>query len=151
MTISVSVQKEVESELTPSELEITTWAQATQQNPLLNIELNVRITGKDEIRKLNKDYRGQDKATNVLSFVSDLPKGIADTDILADLVICADLVESEANEFNKPIRDRWAHMVVHGCLHVQGFDHENDSDRDLMEAEERKIMEKLQFSDPYQV
>jgi len=127
----------------------TAWAEAARQNQDLSIELNIRVVSKEEIRELNKVYRGRDKATNVLSFISSPPAGIPDACALADVVICADLVAEEAQEFKKPLQDRWAHMVVHGCLHVQGFDHEEAKERELMEAEERRILSQLQLSDPY--
>lgn len=150
MPLIVSVQKEVEYEHMPCTSDLIAWAEATQQDSDQNIELNIRVVSKEEIRNLNKVYRGQDKETNVLSFTSSVATGISEIPVLADVIICADLVVAEAKEFNKPLQDRWAHMVVHGCLHVQGFDHEEENERAFMEAEERKILGKLQFSDPYQ-
>jgi len=143
MSFNVSVQNEVDVSHIPGESEFIAWAEAARQNQDLSIELNIRVVSKEEIRELNKVYRGRDKATNVLSFISSPPAG------LADVVICADLVAEEAQEFKKPLQDRWAHMVVHGCLHVQGFDHEEAKERELMEAEERRILSQLQLSDPY--
>lgn len=151
MPFNVSVQKEVKGDSIPADEQLIAWAKATQQDPLVMLELNIRIVSPNEMQNLNKLYRGQDKITNVLSFTSSLPEGVLDTHLLGDVVICAEQVELEAREFNKSIEARWAHMVVHGCLHVQGFDHEEADERDFMEAEEQKILKILQFSDPYLV
>ena len=151
MPFIVNVQREIDVEHIPSDAELAEWAEATHQDPIVCIELNVRIVGPDEIQALNKLYRGKDKVTNVLSFTSTLPEGVPETHVLADVVICADQVKAEAETYGKPVQERWAHMVVHGCLHVQGFDHEEEDEREFMEAEERKILKKLHFSDPYAV
>jgi len=148
--MSVSVQYEVKSDQLPKEADCIAWAQAAQLDSNVEIELNIRIVSKAEIQALNQLYRGKNNATNVLSFSSELPLGTdAAIHKLADVVICAEIVAAEAEEFNKPLLARWSHMVVHGTLHVQGFDHENEDDRLVMEAEERKILAELQFSDPY--
>lgn len=151
MPFAVNVQREVRVEHIPSNEDMIAWAQATHQDPIVSIDLNIRIVGSEEIQALNKLYRGRDKVTNVLSFTSTLPPGMPETHVLADVVICAELVEQEAAKFEKPLKDRWAHMIVHGCLHVQGFDHEEEDEREFMEAEERKILKKFHISDPYAV
>ena len=106
----------------------------------------------EESTQLNKDYRGKDYATNVLSFISDIPDAIVaelEEIPLGDLAICADVVAREAAEQGKPAAAHWAHMVVHGTLHLHGYDHEDDDDAEEMEALERRILSALGIADPY--
>ena len=122
-----------------------TWAAAALQ--CAPGDLTIRIVGKKESHALNKRYRGKDKPTNVLSF-----QGETDTPampVLGDLVICAPVVAQEAKEQGKAARAHWAHMVVHGCLHLLGYDHEKDREANRMEAQEKQIMKTLGFPDPY--
>ncbi|MBC8493971.1 MAG: rRNA maturation RNase YbeY [Candidatus Thioglobus sp.] len=111
-------------------------------------ELLIRIVDKIEIQNLNKTYRHKDKTTNVLSFPSDLPIEI-DESILGDVVICRDVVASEAKDQNKTFDDHLLHMAIHGTLHLMGYDHIDDEDANKMEALEIKILEKMQISNPY--
>lgn len=134
----------------PTDEEFQSWVEEAQLDPLLSIEITLRIVDKVEIRNLNKMYRGSDKPTNVLSFTSDVPDGPA-LRVLGDIVICADIVAEEARRYGIRLSDRWAHMVVHGCLHVQGFDHEEPDEREFMEAEEIRVLKGLGIHDPYQV
>jgi probable rRNA maturation factor len=108
----------------------------------------IRLVDPDESRQLNRDYRGKDMPTNVLSFVSEIPAEIAD-DCIGDLVICAPVVMQEALQQHKPSHQHWAHMVVHGMLHLQGFDHEEEDEAEMMEQLEREILGKLGIPDPY--
>lgn len=108
----------------------------------------IRLVDCDESRRLNRDYRGKDMPTNVLSFVSETPVEIADNSI-GDLVICAPVVMQEAAQQHKPCNHHWAHMVVHGMLHLQGFDHEEQDAAEKMEQLEREILAKLGIPDPY--
>ncbi|MCU7819580.1 MAG: rRNA maturation RNase YbeY [gamma proteobacterium symbiont of Lucinoma myriamae] len=117
-------------------------------------ELTIRIVDKDEIQSLNKTYRHKDKATNVLSFPYedfpfDAPVEIQ-LPLLGDLVICHDIVVEEAQQQNKTVEAHWAHMVVHGVLHLKGYDHINDDEAQEMEALEIEILKKLTIADPYQ-
>lgn len=111
-------------------------------------EVTIRIVDEAESQQLNFDYRHKDKPTNVLSFPFQAPPGI-ELPLLGDLIICAQVVAKEAEEQNKTLEAHWAHMVVHGCLHLLGFDHINDTDAEEMEAEEVQILQELGFSDPY--
>lgn len=111
-------------------------------------ELAIRLVGADEGRALNRDYRGRDYATNVLSFPAELPPGVA-LPLLGDLAICAPVVLREAAEQGKPVRDHFAHLTVHGVLHLLGHDHVEDRDAEAMEALEVRILAGLGIADPY--
>jgi probable rRNA maturation factor len=104
----------------------------------------------EESRSLNRDYRGKDRPTNVLSFPSSAPAFVG-TDLLGDLVICVPVVRREAVEQGKGERAHWAHMVVHGVLHLLGHDHQNSAERLVMERLEKEILASLGFPDPYEV
>lgn len=110
--------------------------------------LSIRLVNETEGRALNRDYRHKDYATNVLSFPVELPEGVA-VDWLGDLVLCAPVVAQEAISQGKTLRAHYAHLVVHGVLHLLGFDHQNERDAERMEAEERRILALLGIADPY--
>jgi probable rRNA maturation factor len=111
-------------------------------------ELAIRIVGLDEGRALNRDYRHKDYATNVLSFPTELPPGVQ-LPLIGDLAICAPVVAREAAEQGKRERDHWAHLTVHGVLHLLGYDHIEDADAETMEALETRILAGLGIADPY--
>ena len=111
-------------------------------------ELAIRIVGTDEGRALNRDYRGKDYATNVLSFPAELPPGVV-LPLLGDLAICAPVVLREAAEQGKAPRDHWAHLTVHGMLHLLGYDHIEDGEAEAMETLETRILASLGIADPY--
>ena len=111
-------------------------------------ELAIRIVGADEGRALNRDYRGKDYATNVLSFPVELPPGVA-LPLIGDLAICAPVVQREAAEQGKAERDHWAHLTIHGVLHLLGYDHVDERDATIMEALETRILASLGIADPY--
>ena len=112
-------------------------------------ELSIRVVGAREGRALNRRYRDRDYATNVLSFPADLPKGI-ESPLLGDIVICAPVVLREAREQGKRVRDHYAHLTVHGVLHLLGFDHQNENDARNMEALETRVLASIGIGDPYQ-
>jgi len=112
-------------------------------------ELSIRLVDADEGRELNHQYRGKDYATNVLSFPVELPDGI-ETPLIGDLVICAPVVAREAAEQGKPERHHWAHLTVHGILHLLGYDHIVEAEAEVMEALERRILATLDIPDPYE-
>jgi probable rRNA maturation factor len=117
------------------------------------LNMTVRIVSEVESQELNVRFRGQDKPTNVLAFPFDggeLPTE-ADADELGDLAICITIVEREAAEQSKSTKSHLAHMVVHGTLHLLGYDHLNDADAEAMESREREAMQSLGFQDPYQL
>ncbi|MFM8330161.1 MAG: rRNA maturation RNase YbeY [Candidatus Methylumidiphilus sp.] len=145
--IRVELQIESDSAHLPSEDDVTRWAQAAVQRE--TAEIVVRVVDEPESAELNGHYRKQHKPTNVLSFPFEAPPGMA-TDILGDLVVCAPVVEREAAEQGKPLAAHWAHMVVHGVLHLQGYDHIEDNEASIMETEEIAILNRLGFANPYQ-
>lgn len=116
-----------------------------------DVEVSVRIVDADESRALNREYRGKDKPTNVLSFPAGRFEGLPD-DVpvqLGDIVVCASIVGEEAIEQGKVVTDHWAHMLVHGTLHLMGYDHETDAEAAEMEALETQILMKSGLKDPY--
>lgn len=115
-------------------------------------ELVIRLVAAEEIRALNSDYRGKDVATNVLSFPMNLPEGYGgDECLLGDMAICLAVVEREAREQGKQFADHLAHMVVHGCLHVLGFDHQSSAEAHEMESLEVELLSRFEVSDPYEI
>jgi probable rRNA maturation factor len=110
--------------------------------------LTLRLVDRDESRALNLRYRGQDKPTNVLSFPAGLPCGL-DLPLLGDIVICAPLVGEEAEKQHKSLQSHWAHLVIHGVLHLLGHDHQDEKEAVDMEAIEVDLLASLGFSDPY--
>lgn len=136
-----------------SEADLMRWAEATRQENTAGA-VTLRIAAADEVQALNRDYRDKDKPTNVLSFPSELPPELAaqiDETELGDIIICADVVAAEASEQGKALNAHWAHMVVHGMLHLQGYDHIEDSDATEMEALEIRILAGLGFANPYEI
>lgn len=136
----------------PSATSFRTWIAAALHSRIREADMAVRIVGEDEARALNRHYRGKDYATNVLSFPAELPEGLppgVHLPLLGDLVICAPVVAREAAEQGKPPRDHYAHLTVHGALHLLGWDHENDADAHAMEALEREVLAALGVADPY--
>ena len=149
MTILLDLQIAVENEQDlPTCEDISLWLNSTLAKFQPQAEVTVRVVDEPESQELNHDYRGKDKPTNVLSFPFEAPPGI-DIDLLGDLVICKQVVEREAIEQNKPLISHWAHMVVHGCLHLLGYDHIEDQEAEEMESLETEIMKSMGYSDPY--
>ena len=112
-------------------------------------ECTIRVVGEKESAELNEQYRGKEGATNVLSFRFDSPIDI-EVDLLGDLIICSPIVVEQAKAQHKSEAMHWHHLIVHGCLHLLGYDHLDDADSDKMEALECEIMMKLGYSDPYE-
>ncbi len=132
----------------PSSVSVRRWMEAALLGHRRSAEVSLRFVDSTEGRALNREYRGKDYATNVLSFPVELPAGVR-TPLLGDLVICAPVVALEALGQEKALNDHYAHLVVHGCLHLLGMDHENDRDAEAMEARERRILATLGIADPY--
>lgn len=136
-------------ELAPTREQVLAWASAALGGEPAAAELVLRVVDEEEARSLNRQYRGKDYATNVLSFPAELP-GFVDLPLLGDIVICAPVVRAEAAQQGKAAMAHWAHMVVHGALHLLGHDHQDDEQAAEMEQRERDILARLGFTDPYE-
>ena len=147
MIIDLQIACEQESGL-PTAEQIEQWATAAVQPQSDEVEMTVRIVDEAESHALNLNYRGKDRPTNVLSFPFECPDEV-ELPLLGDLVICRQVVEREAQEQDKPLMAHWAHMVVHGSLHLLGYDHIEDDEAEEMESLEIQIMTGLGFADPY--
>ena len=147
MIIDLQIACEQETGL-PTTEQIEQWATAAVQPQSDEVEMTVRIVDEAESHELNLNYRGKDRPTNVLSFPFECPDEV-ELPLLGDLVICRQVVEREAQEQDKPVMAHWAHMVVHGSLHLLGYDHIEDVEAEEMESLETQIMTGLGFADPY--
>ncbi|MEW8028605.1 MAG: rRNA maturation RNase YbeY [Candidatus Thiodiazotropha sp.] len=148
-TLSVEVQQAAKASVDlPAEDEFRQWVEAALPQDHDSVEMVIRLVDEEESRQLNRDFRGQDKATNVLSFPFEAPVEVP-LPLLGDLVICVQVVAREALEQGKDLHAHWAHMVVHGVLHLLGYDHQSDTEAEQMERLERDILLSLHFSDPY--
>ena len=147
MIIDLQMACEQESGL-PTAEQIEQWATAAVEPQSDEVEMTVRIVDEAESHALNLNYRGKDRPTNVLSFPFECPDEV-ELPLLGDLVICRQVVEREAQEQDKPVMAHWAHMVVHGSLHLLGYDHIEDDEAEEMESLETQIMTGLGFADPY--
>jgi probable rRNA maturation factor len=147
VTVDVIVQYALSAPNLPSAAQINAWAAAAAFN-LNQMEVVARVVGDAESAQLNQTYRQQSGPTNVLSFPFEPPPGV-EVNLLGDLVLCAPVIVREAREQGKPALAHWAHMIVHGMLHLQGYDHQTDGEAHDMETREREIMERLGFENPY--
>ena len=148
--VRVDVQRRVQA-WAPPRGDLATWASVALGRRAAGREIGVRVVGPAESRRLNSRFRGKDTPTNVLSFpaaeVPAPPPGEARP--LGDLVICPQVLRTEAREQQKTLRAHWAHLVVHGALHLIGYDHEHDADASRMERREITVLRRLGFANPY--
>lgn len=149
MTPTIDLQLALDGDDLPDPDSIQRWVTAALRDERDEAEISVRIVDAEESRELNHRYRDKDKPTNVLSFPADLPPELG-LPLLGDLVICAPVVEREACEQGKTQEAHWAHMIVHGTLHLLGYDHNEDSDADIMESLETTILTQLGYPPPYE-
>ena len=150
MNYQIDIEINSQHPLIPSQENCETWITAVLQHQKLNnAEVSRYIVDEDEGRQINRDYRCKDYATNVLSFPADIPEEVG-VPLLGDLVICAPVIEREAKDQNKDINAHWAHMLVHGSLHLLGYDHLEDDEADLMEELETHLLQQLGFPPPYE-
>lgn len=148
MSVEVEIQYAAAGDDVPGRVEITGWVEAALAGRRSNAELTVRIVDEAEITALNRQFRRRDCATNVLSFaVGEMP-GVRHP-LLGDVVVCAPVVKREAREQQKAERAHWAHMVVHGTLHLLGYEHRAPAEAEAMERIERAILGGLGYEDPY--
>lgn len=132
----------------PEATQFQAWAEAALQEVAEDCELSIRIVDAEESQQLNRDYRGKDKPTNVLSFPFESPVPLQPK-LLGDLVICAPVVTAEAAEQGKVEWNHWAHLTIHGCLHLLGYDHINDDEAEQMESREIAILREFAIENPY--
>ena len=149
MTLALQVQRASQSKEIPTKGRLARYAEAAIAARRSSAGLVVRIVDEAESRTLNRQFRGIDKPTNVLSFPFEAPPRVRSKHI-GDLVVCAPVVEREAAEQGKPLEAHWAHMVVHGVLHLLGYDHQTDADAETMEGLEIAILGRLGFPNPYE-
>lgn len=154
MNLDIDLQIACDGHAVPSAPQFSRWvAQALQEAEYdatgdIPTELTLRIVDSRESQTLNMTYRGKDRSTNVLSFPFEAPEDIP-LALLGDLIICAPVVEQEAAEQNKALEAHWAHMVIHGTLHLLGYDHIDEQDAEIMETLEVQTLANLGFADPY--
>jgi len=132
----------------PAAVSFRRWAGAACTGRILKADLAIRLVDAKEGRALNRHYRGKDYATNVLSFPAELPEGVT-LPLLGDLVICAPVVAREAREQGKRLNAHYAHLTIHGVLHLLGLDHEDEREAEAMEQIERELLAGLGIGDPY--
>ncbi len=147
-SLSLAVQYASDAKILPTRAQIRRWIRGALVHAA---EITVRIVDEAEARALNRDYRHKDYATNVLTFEygeTDAHDN-GDKSLSGDIVICAAVVEKEAAEQSKLLIDHYAHLIVHGALHLQGFDHENAADADIMETREAAILKRFRIANPY--
>ena len=151
MSIRVDLQVAcTHTDALPTAKQFRQWADQALGERFKHAELTIRLVDIAESAELNETYRHKKGPTNVLSFPfeADVPMRVP---LLGDLVICADVVAREADEQHKPLESHWAHMVIHGCLHLIGFDHLNDTQAQEMEGLEIQIMQSLGYANPYEL
>ncbi|MCP4877378.1 MAG: rRNA maturation RNase YbeY [Gammaproteobacteria bacterium] len=147
MAIILDLQNESAATSMPAAKQVRQWLKAALQADYARLEQTIRVVDESESRTLNQHFRDRDSATNVLAFPAD--SDLLDYDCLGDLVICAPLVVTEAKAQGKSEDAHWAHLVIHGMLHLQGYDHQTEAQAACMEALEVEILDTLGYTNPY--
>lgn len=151
MTVrELEVQRIVEIGYIPSDKEFQLWLEKALVDYSQDAEVLIRVVGKQEIAALNEQYRHKTGATNILSFPAEVPEVVEGISLLGDLVVCASILEKEAQAQQKTLQDHWAHIIIHGILHLLGYDHINEGDAQEMETKEILILQQLNIGNPYQ-
>ena len=151
MIDNITVTIESEDEDVPEPEFITSIVQRVLKTMgSVEAQINVQVVDDETIRSLNQQYRSQDKSTNVLSFETDIPQWV-ESNFIGDIVLCPAVIRNEAQKYHKTSQSRWAHMLIHGTLHLLGMSHEDEDQQTKMEFTELKIMTELGFDNPYQV
>lgn len=133
----------------PAQKLFQVWVDAVLRDSSQNSEIVIRIVDEPEMLQFNQQYRDKKSLTNILSFPFEIPEGI-ESDLLGDLLVCAPVVEKEAIQQNKKLEHHWAHLLVHGLLHLLGYDHIDDVEAEEMEALEVKILKTIKIKNPYE-
>ncbi|MDG1583122.1 rRNA maturation RNase YbeY [Pseudomonas sp. GOM6] len=147
--LELDLQNASQASQLPSEAQFRQWCELALRQRTADSELTIRLVDEAEGQELNRTWRHKDYPTNVLSFPADVPDEMLDIPLLGDLVICVPVVEREAQEQNKSPEAHWAHLVIHGCLHLLGYDHIEDEEAEEMETLERQLLAELGHPDPY--
>lgn len=145
--VECHVQHQVATDHTPSNAQFQQWLEAALANFCDTADITIRVVGASESATLNQSYRKKTGPTNILSFQDPTPQ--QPNELAGDLVICADLVKQEAEHDKITVTNHWAHLVIHGCYHLLGYDHQTDSDALVMQALEIKALAKLNIANPY--
>ena len=146
----VEVQRMIDSQTLPNDEELQLWVEKALSDYSKDAEVVIRIVDTDEISDLNQQYRLKTGPTNILSFPFEVPKGVSGLNLLGDLVVCAEVLQQEAIAQKKPLKDHWAHIIIHGILHLIGYDHIKAKDALEMEAKEIHLLQQLRIDNPYQ-
>lgn len=150
MNYYIDIQNATDHLLPVNDENLTNWASLTLSAHLPSGELTLRFVDKNSITELNTEYRQQNKATNVLAFPSDLPKEVMlDCPLLGDIIICPEVLAAESQALNKPLISHWAHIIIHGVLHLLGYDHIDPEDAEMMQKQEITLLAKLGYANPY--
>ena len=151
ITLDLQVMPDANKKNIPKKQQMQDWAsRALSIENRDSAELCIRVVGKAESQSLNRQYRGKDKPTNILSFPCQLPEDV-NLSLLGDLVVCESVVTEEAAAQNKTLAAHWAHMIIHGTLHLLGYDHELESQAQIMEGLEIELLRELGIANPYQI
>lgn len=144
----LDIQRIYEEQGLPTDAQFNDWVDAALPEQNQDNEIVIRIVDESESATLNQQYRQKPGSTNILSFTFDAPNNI-NLNLLGDLVICAPVVNREAQQQNKAVNDHWAHITIHGVLHLQGYDHKEENEAEAMEVQEIAILKKLNIGNPY--
>jgi len=146
----LDIQRIVELDSLPSDDDFQLWVDKALADYSQDAEVVIRIVDTEEMTELNSQYRAKQGTTNILSFPLELPDGVEGIDLLGDLVVCAAVLEQEAKEQNKALSAHWAHIIIHGVLHLLGYDHLTDDEAIAMESKEVVLLQELHIDNPYQ-
>ncbi|MCF7971376.1 MAG: rRNA maturation RNase YbeY [Methylococcaceae bacterium] len=146
----LDVQRIVDLDSLPSDDQLQLWVEKALADYSQDAEVVIRIVDTQEMTELNSQYRGKEGATNILSFPFELPDGVEGIDLLGDLVVCAAVLEQEAKQQSKALSAHWAHIIIHGVLHLLGYDHLTDDEATEMENKEIVLLQELHINNPYQ-
>jgi len=146
----LEVQRVIEGGYIPSDKELQLYLEKALADYSEDAEVLIRVVDSQEISALNEQYRHKQGPTNILSFPFEVPEAVKGVNLLGDLVVCASVLETEAQAQQKTLKDHWAHIIIHGILHLLGYDHIDESDAQEMEAKEVLILQQLNIDNPYQ-
>jgi len=153
MAFIIDIQHAIPTILPVTDDELKHWTNLALNSQMNEAELTLRIVSSEEIRQLNVQYRKKQGATNVLSFPTQVPKALLlelQYPLLGDIIICADVLFNESHELHKPLKHHWAHIVIHGVLHLMGHDHMKPEAEAIMQAIEIKLLNELGIPNPYE-